>query len=113
VTETVEDGIQGGEPKMPGGRGSSEVVDRAEVVKPTEGGDDVVGDRNGVRHGHEQGRTSIDLTRRSDLKTGGRADECVVKKRVGVSVGSRSGQFEAQGPDLKNSLTTFPSQGPA
>jgi len=38
VTEKVEDGIQGGEPKMPGGRDSSEVVDRAEVVKPTEGG---------------------------------------------------------------------------
>ena len=67
----------------------------------------MVGGRNGVRHGHEQGRTSIDLTRRSDLKTGGRADECVVKKRVGVSVGSRSGQFEAQGPDLKNSLGTL------
>jgi len=79
-------------------------------VKPTE---DVVGDRNGVRHGHEQGRTSVDRTRRNDLKTGVRVDGWVVKKRVGVSVGSGSALFEAQGPDLKNSLRTFPSQWPA
>ena len=72
-----------------------------------QGQQDVVGDRNGVRHGHEQGRTSVDRTRRNDVKTGVQVDGWVVKKRVGVSVGSRSGQFEAQGPDLKNSLGTF------
>ena len=38
MTEKVEDGIQGGEPKMPGGRGSSQVVDRAGVVNPTKAG---------------------------------------------------------------------------